>query len=283
LDNPLGPIYPSVQHRIGVAFYHGQVHANETYNDLTRRFYGAYRNDQLCVLEGFHPARHAIAFGTTLESAVTYDPDRLFQLIEKMAPDAHEQIESVLTVLSREQFSNLSQRSLSSPLLSIAKRPHYAIDELWRPNGKPIVFLDRPRNPGNVGAAIRVGAGAGIASLIVTGNVDPFSPVTIRAAAGLQYALGVANAPLPETLTRPIVLIDMDGATVGTVAIDPNAVLVVGAERYGISPQIRQRASMTVGVPMKEGVSSLNLSTALSAVLFSWKSACVARGESSPW
>lgn len=257
--------------------------AHESYPDLTRRYYGAYRSEGRCVLEGFHPVRHMLAFGGTLESAVTYDHDRLVALATRLAPESLDQIESVLTVLTRERFAKLSQRSLSSPLLGIATRPDYDVDSLWTPSDRPLVFLDHPRNPGNVGAAIRVAAAADVAGLIVSGNVDPWSAVTLRSAAGLQYALPIGRSTFPDALDRPIVCVDMDGETPGRCEISSDSVLVIGSERFGLSPRLRGRATMTVGLPMRQGVSSLNLSAALSAVLYAWRASGTTRDGVAPW
>src|SRR5487761_892340 len=93
--------------------------------DLTRRFYAAYRDPALAVLEGIQPARHALAFGAHLEIAVTYDRRRLRSLAERIAPESLRSIDPVLRVVDRERFRRLSQRSLSSPLLSICARPEH--------------------------------------------------------------------------------------------------------------------------------------------------------------
>jgi TrmH family RNA methyltransferase len=47
-----------------------------------------------------------------------------------------------------------------------------------------------------------------------------------------------------------------------------DAVLLVGTERGGLSARLRQRATSTVGIPMRPGVSSLNLATAVTVLLY---------------
>lgn len=256
----------------------------QTTGHLTRHFYAAYRSPREAVLEGFHPARHAIAFGATLDVAVTYDRDRLLRLASRVAPSTLPAIEGVLCVVGREQFANLSQRSLSSPLLATCKRPQQRLDDVLASSPKPVVYLDRPRNPGNVGAVIRVAAAAGVGAVVLSGNVDPWSPVVLRSATGLQFALPVGDAGtfISET-DRPVVALDVDGEPLPSSELDPTSVLVVGAERYGLSPRLRALARRTIGVPMQPGVSSLNLATALAAVLFSWRSSAQERTGAYPW
>lgn len=250
--------------------------------ELTRRFYAAYRDPGLAVLEGFHPARHALRFGARLEVAVTYDPHKLRTLAERLAPESIPGIEAVLSVVSRERFTRLSQRSLSSPLLSICKRPADTIAAALAERAKPVVHLDRPRNPGNVGAVIRVAAAADLGGVTVSGQ-DPWSPVAIRSATGLQYAVPAAQMELSTSSGRPIVAVDVDGDPLGMAALPRDAILVVGGERHGLPEWVRHVAHRTVGVPMRPGVSSLNLATALAAVLYSWRTCALERDGRYPW
>ena len=250
--------------------------------ELTRRFYAAYRNPRLAVLEGFHPARHALRFGAQLEVAVTYDRPKLFKLAERLAPESLPGIDSVLQVLTRERFTRLSQRSLSSPLLSICARPDYDIAAALTDLAKPIVHLDRPRNPGNVGAAIRVAAAADLGAVTTSGQ-DPWSPVAIRSATGLQFALPVAMMELPTSCGRPIVAVDIGCELLDTERLAPDSILVVGGERHGLPAWVREVAHRSVSVPMRPGVSSLNLATALAAVLYSWRISAFERDGRYPW
>lgn len=250
--------------------------------DLTRRFYAAYRNPRLAVLEGFHPARHALRFGAHLDVAVTYDQQKLISLADRLAPESVPGIERVLQVVSRERFTRLSRRSLSSPLLSICARPDHDVFEVLAERAKPMVHLDRPRSPGNVGAVVRVAAAADLGAVTVSGQ-DPWSPVAIRSATGLQFALPVERMELLTSSGRPIVAVDVGCDPLDTGSLSPDSILVVGGERHGLPRWVRDVAHRSVGVPMKPGVSSLNLATALSAVLYSWRISAFERDGRYPW
>ena len=47
--------------------------------------------------------------------------------------------------------------------------------------------------------------------------------------------------------------------------------LAFGTERHGLSPELAERAQQLIRIPMRDGVSSLNLATAVAAVLFAWR------------
>jgi TrmH family RNA methyltransferase len=74
-----------------------------------------------------------------------------------------------------------------------------------------------------------------------------------------------SDAVLAE-LDRPLVAVDPSGGDREHVPAD--AVLAFGGERYGLSDAILERADAVVRIPMRPGVSSLNLATAVAAVLF---------------
>jgi TrmH family RNA methyltransferase len=132
----------------------------------------------------------------------------------------------------------------------------------------PIVLLEDPRAMGNMGACVRVAAAAEAAAVLSTGENDPWHPDALRGAAGLHFALPVAAVTsLPET-DRPLIAIDPDGEDLRPADIPAGAILAFGTERHGLTAELLDRADARLGIPMRAGVSSLNLATAVAAVLF---------------
>jgi TrmH family RNA methyltransferase len=148
-------------------------------------------------------------------------------------------------------------------VVACARRPPFALPA---PDGRPVVLLDHPRHLGNVGAAIRVAAAAGAAAVVVLGDADPWHPQAVRGAAGLQFALPVGRVE-EVPAGRPLVAMDPDGD--GVDATPPGAILAFGSERHGLSPEVLEPADARVALPMRAGVSSLNLATAVAATLYS--------------
>ena len=72
---------------------------------------------------------------------------------------------------------------------------------------------------------------------------------------------------LPES-DRPLIAIDPGGEDLRPAELPPRAILAFGSERYGLSGDLLDRADAHLGIPMRKGVSSLNLATAVAAVLF---------------
>ena len=107
--------------------------------------------------------------------------------------------------------------------------------------------------------------------MITTGKQDPWHPAALIASAGLHYALGVIRAQALPASNRPLVVIDPEGEPLGEGSIPANAVLAFGAERQGVTQRLIASADQRVSIPMSDGVSSLNLATAVAVVLYRWK------------
>jgi RNA methyltransferase, TrmH family len=218
------------------------------------------------LLEGVHALKHAVRFGAAIHSIATPDRAQLRRLLAELAPDVELPVDPV--EVDDVQWRRLVPRELPSPVVSVAARPAVTAQDALADRSGRVVILEGPRHLGNLGAAIRVAAAAEAAGLIVVGEADPWHPTAVRAAAGLQYALPVARvSALPETF-RPIVAIDPGGRDLTDTEVPADALLLFGTERGGLSEGLRRRADQHVAIPMRDGVSSLNLATAVGITLY---------------
>ena len=125
-----------------------------------------------------------------------------------------------------------------------------------------------------MGACVRVAAAADAGGVLSTGSHDPWSPDALRGAAGLHFAVPVARLTSLDELgadERPLLALDPQGEALDPSRLPPRAVLAFGTERYGLSDGLLARADARISIPMREGVSSLNLATSVAAVLFAWR------------
>ncbi len=232
------------------------------------RYRSARRDRERVVLEGFHALKHALRFGAHIVEAVTPDVDAVRGLARRLAPDLEERLLEILEPVPGEHFLELAPKPPETGVLAIARRP--APDEdVWRSaRGGPVVLLDRPRHPGNLGAAIRVAAAAGAAAVGISGSQDPWHPAAVRGSAGLHFALPVLHPGDVLSSRRPLVALDPEAGPLLPEAVPQTAMLAFGSEREGLSGEIRARADLRVSLPMRPGVSSLNLASSVAAVLY---------------
>jgi TrmH family RNA methyltransferase len=254
--------------------------------DLKRIFRDARRDPDLAVLEGLHALKHALRFGAEVLHTAVVAPEELRALAATYAPDVLERILAGAQTVPVEVFGSLAPQAPTTGVIAIARRPSIDPDALLadaRP--APIVLLEGPRDLGNIGACVRVAAAADVAGVLTTGIHDPWDPAALRGSAGLHFALPVArlgddalervsSAAAGRGERRPLVALDPDGGEpLGAGWLPERAILAFGTERQGLSRELLDRADVLVRLPMREGVSSLNLATSVAALLYAWRCA----------
>ena len=209
-------------------------------------------------LEGFHAVKHALRFAPQLVTDVRVGSfDRARALAERLAPDVAD------ALLERARVADVEHHTGVEATAELPAEDRSVL----RARSRPLVLLDAPRSPGNAGAVVRVAAAAGASGVAVSGTLDPWHASVLRGSAGLHYALPVLRVS-PDDVAGPVVLLDADGDPRAHLPAD--AVLVVGSERSGVGAELRARADLVLALPMRPGVSSLNLATAVAAALYRW-------------
>ncbi|HEY3864839.1 MAG TPA: TrmH family RNA methyltransferase [Solirubrobacteraceae bacterium] len=265
---------------------------------LIPRFRRARRDPELAVLEGFHALKHALRFDAPLLEVVVSEEAPLERLSSALAPDLSARLHELARPVAPSVFAQLAPLPPPTGVIALAeRRAGEPAAMLADPRAAPVILLEDPRDLGNMGACVRVAAAADAAGVLSTGSHDPWHPDALRGAAGLHYALpvarlerlsqlagragpdpGAADAPQPDppaaaasALGRPLLAIDPAGEPLRPGGLPPRAVLAFGTERYGLSEELSARAEASVSIPMRPGVSSLNLATSVAAVLFAWR------------
>lgn len=239
------------------------------------RYRGARSHPELAVLEGFHALKHALRFGAEVIEVRSPEPGRLERLARELAPDLAGSLASRAVETAPDLFERLAPRPPDTGVLALARRREADAPSLLR-SGQPapVVLLERPTHLGNLGAAVRAAAAAEAAGVVATGEHDPWHASAIRAAAGLHYALPVARAEARqlEPGGRGLVAVDPSGETLEEADRLPDrSILAFGTERHGLGDRLLSAADRRVRLPMREGVSSLNLAASVAVALYTWR------------
>jgi tRNA G18 (ribose-2'-O)-methylase SpoU len=203
---------------------------------------------------------------------------RARQLAER-AQDAYQ--------ISEKTLVRLSERDRPDGLLSIARMPTWFTDDVTFDDSALVVVADAMEIPGNLGTLIRTLNAAGAQCLVLTNRRTRLThPKVLRASQGT--VLRVPTLDFEDTdeaidwlvgLNFDIYLADTTNA-VNYRRIDyrgRRTAFVLGAERYGIAQQWRERDFQRVMVPMLGGADSLNVSISAAVLLFE------ARAQKSDW
>ena len=88
----------------------------------------------------------------------------------------------------------------------------------------------------------------------------------------MHFALPVARIEaVPPPSARPLLAIDPAGEPLRPGTIPDGALLAFGSERQGLSEALLAAADRRIAIPMRAGVSSLNLASAVAVILYLWR------------
>ena len=230
---------------------------------LADAFAAARTSPDLVLVEGLHAVKHALRFGAELTAVAVADRGAVVALARELAPDVAARIDALAV---ERPLAGLVERVPHTGVAAVARRPAFVAPPAALP--APVVLLEDPRHLGNVGAVVRVAAAAGAAAVLTTGAADPWDPAAVRGSAGLHFALPVGVADPSALGARPLVAVVPGGPPLGAERLPAGSLLAFGSERHGLSRALLDRARARVGIPMRPGVSSLNLATAVAVLLY---------------
>ncbi len=176
-------------------------------------------------------------------------------------------------VVSEQTMRGLSGEVTPPGILAVFHMP--AVPDPAAARSAPtILVLDGLRDPGNLGACLRVAAGADCRHvLLAPGCVDLYNPKVVRGAMGAHARIVAWQCPWPDIRTvcegRDVWVADASGRR-DYDAVDwrqPNAV-VIGGEATGISLEARSLATGALRIPLANQVESLNAAVACGVILF---------------
>lgn len=177
------------------------------------------------------------------------------------------------TIVPDFELARVGTLDSGNDVVAIAQRP--ALDGPVADMGPDelVLALDGISDPGNLGTLIRIADWFGVKRLwCAQGSVDAYNPKTVQAAMGALFRVSVAVVDLPHLISRqiaagvPVYLASMEGRPVFQVDLARRAVLVLGSESHGLSPELRALQATLIGIPGGGGSESLNVATAAAAL-----------------
>jgi RNA methyltransferase, TrmH family len=222
------------------------------------------------LVEGIHHVGEAVDAGWRIES-VLYAPDLLTSTF------AHELISRLKTTpqpVSAQVMESLSGKDNPQGILAVVREKNLQLSELQLL--QCAVAVVSPQDPGNVGTILRTLDAVGADALfLLDRGVELYHPTTVRASMGTIFW-----KPVIQTSFEEFVQWSHEGnyQLIGTSAHGdveyqtfvptPPWILVLGNEQKGLSLEQTNACHVTVSLPMKGRVSSLNLAVAAGVLLY---------------
>ena len=232
-------------------------------------------------IEGRNALTEALRSGRTIDKVfiAAGETDRGLQ---RLAADAKE-AGAVVVPVDRRKLDAMSQsHSHQGVIALVAAREYYSVEDILeeaasRGEAPLIIICDELSDPHNLGAILRTAECAGAHGVIIPKRRSVgLTAVVAKASAGAVEYMKVARV---TNITATIEELKKQGVWIfGTAAegsipmyqadLKGPAAIVIGSEGDGMSRLVRQSCDVTVHIPMKGKISSLNASNAASILLY---------------
>jgi len=233
------------------------------------------RESSSFLVEGLHHVGSALEAGWDIE-VLLYAPDMLTgEFAASLLEDAR-RIGLTLQPVSNKVMDSLAEKENPQGILALVKQRTLDFSDVG-----PIrtgVALVTPQDPGNVGTILRtMDAVDADALFLLGGGVDLYHPTCVRASMGTLFWKPVVQAGFDEFAdwaknnglqlvgTSAHAPVDYRQLSLG----DSPWILLLGSEQKGLSDEQMATCTVTVSMPMRGKVSSLNLSVAAGILLYS--------------
>ena len=232
-------------------------------------------------LEGRNALTEALKSGRTIDKVFVAagDTDRGLQRLAAQAKEAG----AVVVPVDRRKLDQMSTTRAHQGIIALAAaHVYYTIDDILeeaasRGEAPLIVICDELSDPHNLGAIMRSAECAGAHGVIIPKRRSVGLTATVaKASAGAIEYMKVAKvtniSAAIEDLKKKGVWI-FGTAAEGSIPMyqadlkGPTAI-VIGSEGDGMSRLVRQSCDVTVHIPMKGQITSLNASAAASILLY---------------
>jgi len=207
--------------------------------------------------------------------------------------DRVQNINIELYVIADIVFAGMCETQNSQGILAVVRMFKVGIDDVDVGALSAIhhhcLYLDRIRDPGNMGTILRTAVAAGFNLVFLDNCVDVYSPKVVRSAVSALSHLKLVyinhtdnkdnkdNKDNISSNTNPLDIIKSHYKLIGTSPIgenmytailsDKNKCLVIGNEANGISDEILKACDIVLSLPM-HSMESLNASVAAGVVMY---------------
>jgi RNA methyltransferase, TrmH family len=216
------------------------------------------RESGLFVAEGFQMLERALELGWQPEHLIATKPPHLWDDVKP-------------TLVSEKLMAEISAQNNPHDVMATFKQR-----QVPQPRREGVVLaLEEIRDPGNLGTILRTADAAGISGIVLAGDCcDPYSPECVRSSTGSIFNSQLTRMPVEKLVDH---IVGWPGETVATVmgartsyrrSYRSPTLIVMGSEARGLSASVIKVCTTQVGIPMRDGVESLNVAIASALMMF---------------
>jgi len=226
-------------------------------------------------VEGVRNVVQAVENSFRIETLIYSERLLIVPIARKLVRDSRRSGTPTVSV-SPETFRQISTTHRASGVGAIVAQRWSPLHGTSPRAGLCWVVLEAVRSEGNLGSLVRSSEAIGGAGFILVGSrIDPFDPAVVRASMGAlfrQTFIRTGSVSLRSWLRRHrcrVIGASPDGsADLHCFDYPRPTILVLGEERQGLTPLLRELCSDLVRIPMVGVADSLNLAVAGSLLLY---------------
>ena len=233
-------------------------------------------------VEGVPTIRQALTHGWKIDSLYYAGDVELSSFARKVLDRSTARRHFELPTRLIDSLRRSRKQEKASELIALIEMPPEDVSRIPVDEDSVVVVFDRPSDHGNLGTIIRTCEAFGAAGLIITGHaVDLYDPQTVRASMSSLFSLPVVRLPTHREVrnwANDIRKRQSSFRLVGTSAHGSHDIrrqaferplaLVIGNETHGLSMNYAKVCDAMVRIPMQGSVSSLNVASAASILLY---------------
>jgi TrmH family RNA methyltransferase len=222
-----------------------------------------YRKEHaLFVVEGLKSVLEFLQSGYRIHSV--YGTSTILPKLNKISQNIK------LLEVKADEIAKISGLTTPQDVLAVVYIPQKDENDLIIEANTFHLLLDGVQDPGNFGTIIRTADWFGFKELICsTDTVEAYNPKVVQASMGSLARIKIIYTELEDVIrssSLPTFAATLGGTSIFETSFGHEGLLILGNEGNGIRPEILEKVSNQVTIPLFGGAESLNV--AVSAGIF---------------
>ena len=194
----------------------------------------------------------------------------LYIFVEKEKSYLFKDYDNILYIVERKVIEQLSDTKTPQGVVCIAEYIPHIVE---KPNTNFLV-IDGLQDPGNVGSLIRTACACGFNYVYLIESVKVTNSKLIRSSVGTIFDVKIVELTREKFVEYAkqwklnLLKADMKGDSIFNYTNNDLVGVVIGNEGQGVSNEISQLCKISVSIPMKNNVESLNASVSGSIIMY---------------
>ncbi|NNC84132.1 MAG: RNA methyltransferase [Flavobacteriales bacterium] len=171
-------------------------------------------------------------------------------------------------VVSVKDLERMSSQRSPNQVIAVLRRPEPR-EQDFSLKGRWTLYLDRVRDPGNLGTILRIADWYGLDSICCSPDtVDEYNQKVIQASMGALFRVAVIRMEAEDLIQAakrddiPLAVTLMEGESIHSSRAGRSGILIVGNEGQGVRESLMESADRQVTIPGSGRAESLNVAIA---------------------